>query len=70
MIAEKLAYILENRSSSDFFEVAVDGISWPDAHELSDEHDDAGATWWFESIFAMRGSHDRMPSRISAGPPR
>jgi alkanesulfonate monooxygenase SsuD/methylene tetrahydromethanopterin reductase-like flavin-dependent oxidoreductase (luciferase family) len=70
MIAEKLAYIQKNRPSSDAFEVAVDGISQPDAREQVDEYEDAGATWWFESIFAMRGSHDKMLGRINAGPPR
>ena len=29
----------------------------------------AGATWWFECLFASRGSHADMLARIKAGPP-
>ncbi|VVB71865.1 5,10-methylenetetrahydromethanopterin reductase [uncultured archaeon] len=68
-IAEDLAYILEHRSSSSPFDVAVDGISNPDDYSLVGEYEDAKATWWFESIFAMRGSHEKMLGRIRAGPP-
>ena len=42
----------------------------PDNHALPRAYADAGATWWFECLFASRGSHADMLARIKAGPPR
>jgi alkanesulfonate monooxygenase SsuD/methylene tetrahydromethanopterin reductase-like flavin-dependent oxidoreductase (luciferase family) len=51
------------------FDVAIDGISQPGERSLAGEYADAGATWWFEILFGLRGSHAEMLQRIKAGPP-
>lgn len=53
------------------FDIAVDGTTAdPGDNALVAEYAAAGATWWFECIFASRGSHEEMLQRIAAGPPR
>ena len=52
------------------FEVAVDGTSPPGGAGLAGEYAEAGATWWFESLFGLRGSHAELLDRVAAGPPR
>ena len=48
------------------FDVAVIGYS--DRVESS-EYEDAGATWWLESVHDMRGAYDEMLLLIENGPP-
>ncbi len=49
---------------------AVDGISQPGETALAKEYAAAGATWWFEVLFGLRGSIDELLARVQAGPPR
>ena len=74
-LAEGVAYLQDQRAASPrstgpAFDVVVDGISPADGPGLSREYADAGATWWFESLFGLRGTHEEMLERVAAGPPR
>ncbi|MBU7024490.1 MAG: LLM class flavin-dependent oxidoreductase [Theionarchaea archaeon] len=71
MLAEEITYIQKYRTSDNLFDVAIDGVSEPGERdsELVHQYEDAGATWWFEGIFGLRGSKEEMLNRISAGPP-
>jgi alkanesulfonate monooxygenase SsuD/methylene tetrahydromethanopterin reductase-like flavin-dependent oxidoreductase (luciferase family) len=68
-IASQVAAIRRQRTSNVAFDVAVDGASQPGDNTWPRAYADAGATWWFECIFASRGSHEEMLDRIKAGPP-
>lgn len=68
-LAEEVAYIRSQRSVDGPFDVAVDGISEPGEGGGAREYADAGATWWFEALYGMRGSHEEMLERVKAGPP-
>jgi alkanesulfonate monooxygenase SsuD/methylene tetrahydromethanopterin reductase-like flavin-dependent oxidoreductase (luciferase family) len=68
-LARDLEYILAHRQSRAPFEVAIDGVSQPGEDTLVKEYEDAGATWWFEAIYGLRGSLAEMLERVKAGPP-
>lgn len=70
-LAQEITYIRKYRKSSTSFEVAIDGVSNPDGkdRELTHQYEEAGAVWWFEGIFGLRGSKEEMLNRIKAGPP-
>jgi len=64
-------HILEHRSEGDAFDVAIDGItSGPGDSTLVREYESAGANWYFEILFGLRGSHQEMLRRVKKGPPR
>ena len=69
-IAERVATIHSHRTSEVPFDVAVTGCTAPGDHALPRAYAAAGATWWFESLFGTRGSHEAMMARVEAGPPR
>lgn len=69
-IAAQIAYIRQQRTDDAPFAVAINGASEPGENGLAREYADAGATWWFECLFATRGSHEELLERIAAGPPR
>lgn len=69
-VGERVAAIRHHRTSDAPFAVAVTGATAPGNDALPRAYADAGATWWFESLFASRGSHAEMLARIAAGPPR
>jgi hypothetical protein len=69
-LADQVAYIRQHRTSDEAFDVAIDGISGPRDGALTQEYAEAGATWWFESLFGLRGSVEEMLARVRAGPPR
>lgn len=52
------------------FEIAVFAYSEPDQHDLVHAYEEAGATWWLESLSPMRGSLDELVAIVEAGPPR
>lgn len=54
----------------DEFDVAVNGTTPAGGRGLAPDYAEAGATWWFESVFGLRGTHEQMLERVSAGPPR
>lgn len=68
-LAEEIKYIQKYCNKS--FDVAIDGVSTPDKKdkELIRQYEKAGATWWFEGIFGLRGSKEEMLHRIEKGPP-
>lgn len=67
----QVGYIQGHRSGGDAFDVAIDGItSGPGDTSLVREYEAAGATWYFEILFGLRGSHQEMLKRVKAGPPR
>jgi probable F420-dependent oxidoreductase len=68
-LSGKIAQILDQREGDAPFDVAIDGVSEPGETALAREYSEAGATWWFESIFGLRGSLEQMLERIKAGPP-
>jgi hypothetical protein len=67
-IAEMVAAIYSRRVTDAPFEVAVDGYTEPD-DRLPRVYEEAGATWWLESIHGMRGGIEEMMARVRAGPP-
>ncbi|HVM71897.1 MAG TPA: LLM class flavin-dependent oxidoreductase [Anaerolineales bacterium] len=68
-IARKAAYIRQQRLQLNSFDIAVDGVTTAGEAGLVREYQDAGATWWFEIIHALRGTPDELARRILAGPP-
>ncbi|MBU7000230.1 MAG: LLM class flavin-dependent oxidoreductase [Theionarchaea archaeon] len=70
-LREEISHIQEYRARDATFDVAIDGISRPGNKdiELVHQYEEAGATWWFEGIFGLRGSKEEMLDRIIAGPP-
>jgi probable F420-dependent oxidoreductase len=69
-LADQVAYIRQHRTRDEAFDIAIDGISGPRDGPLTQEYAEAGATWWFESLFGLRGSVEEMLARVKAGPPR
>lgn len=69
-VGERVAAIRNHRTSGAAFDVAVTGVTAPGDSTLPRAYADVGATWWFECLFASRGSHKQMLDRIKAGPPR
>lgn len=68
-IAGSVGYLRELGIGADF-DVAVNGTTTAGERGLAPQYAEAGATWWFESVFGLRGSHEQMLERVSAGPPR
>jgi probable F420-dependent oxidoreductase len=68
-IAAMVEEIRRHRTSDAPFEVAVDGYTEPDDTGLPRAYEEAGATWWLESVHGMRGSVEQMAARVEAGPP-
>ncbi len=68
-VAERVAAIRAHRKDDAPYAVAVTGATAPDDHALPRAYAAAGATWWFECLFASRGSHADMLARIKSGPP-
>ncbi len=67
-LAESVAYLTEHADGPR--DVAVNGTTDAGERGLAPEYAEAGATWWFESVFGLRGSHEELLARIAAGPPR
>ncbi len=66
----KLNYIEGRRGSLEGFDCAVSGCSRPGESDLPGDYAAAGATWWLETLFEMRGSAAEMLERVKAGPPK
>jgi hypothetical protein len=49
--------------------VSISGITQPGDGTLPREYAGAGATWWLESIYGLRGDFDALMARVEAGPP-
>lgn len=69
-LAGEVAAIREHLPPGKPFDVAISGCSSAGERAMVAEYIDAGATWWIESVFGLRGSLDEMKARIAAGPPR
>lgn len=68
-VAKNIAAIQAHRTDDTPFDVAVDGISEPGGPSMARAYAEAGATWYFEVLFPLRGSGEAMLERIKAGPP-
>jgi alkanesulfonate monooxygenase SsuD/methylene tetrahydromethanopterin reductase-like flavin-dependent oxidoreductase (luciferase family) len=68
-IAEMVATIRRQRTTTGPFEVAIDGYSEAGDPALPRAYQAAGATWWLESIHGMRGPPEEIMQRVEAGPP-
>ena len=68
-IAEMVTEIRRYRTTEALLEVAVDGYSESGDPTLPRAYGAAGASWWLESIHAMRGPLESNMARIEAGPP-
>lgn len=68
-VAADLAYLRAQRPGAGF-DVAVMGATPPGAAGLAPAYAEVGATWWFESLFGLRGTHAELLERVAAGPPR
>jgi probable F420-dependent oxidoreductase len=56
--------------ADDPVDVALFAFSEPAEVDLVSRYEDAGATWWLESLSPLRGSFERLLGRVQAGPPR
>lgn len=68
-LADKVGEIRSQRAVSDPFDVAISGVSAADDQALPQAYAAAGATWWLECLFGLRGSLEDMLARVNAGPP-
>lgn len=68
-LSQRVESFHKHRGSPQHFDVAISGCSEPGEGSLSGEYSSAGATWWLESLFGLRGSVDDMLKRVQAGPP-
>ncbi len=68
-IARAVQAILQHRASNEPFDVAMTGATIAGERSLPAEFAAAGVTWWLESLFGWRGTHDEMMARVKAGPP-
>lgn len=69
-IATLVTQIRQQRAGEEPFNVAVDGTSEIGEREMPQAYEQAGATWWFECLYPLRGPHQAMLDRVKAGPPR
>jgi alkanesulfonate monooxygenase SsuD/methylene tetrahydromethanopterin reductase-like flavin-dependent oxidoreductase (luciferase family) len=69
-LAIQVEHIHLHRTHEDAFDVAMTGYSKANNGPLTREYEEAGATWWLESVHLQRGTFDEMKSRIAEGPPR
>lgn len=49
------------------FDIAVVGCSMPGDSAMRDSYEEAGTTWWLESIHDLRCPLDQMLARVTAG---
>jgi alkanesulfonate monooxygenase SsuD/methylene tetrahydromethanopterin reductase-like flavin-dependent oxidoreductase (luciferase family) len=68
-LKEKVEAIRLQRKSSEPFDVAINGVSAAGDSALPQTYAEAGATWWLECLFGLRGSVEEMLARVNAGPP-
>jgi alkanesulfonate monooxygenase SsuD/methylene tetrahydromethanopterin reductase-like flavin-dependent oxidoreductase (luciferase family) len=68
-IARSVETIRESREIEAGLEIALSGITEPGQGALVREYESAGATWWLESVFGLRGPIEALRRRIRAGPP-
>jgi alkanesulfonate monooxygenase SsuD/methylene tetrahydromethanopterin reductase-like flavin-dependent oxidoreductase (luciferase family) len=68
-LKKQLDVIRSQRTSSEPFDVAITGVTAPGDSDLSKAYAAAGATWWLECLFGLRGSVGEMLARVQAGPP-
>jgi alkanesulfonate monooxygenase SsuD/methylene tetrahydromethanopterin reductase-like flavin-dependent oxidoreductase (luciferase family) len=69
-LSAKIAFINAQRTKTEPFDIAISGCSQAGEHELPASYAHAGATWWLETLFGLRGSPEEMLRRVEAGPPR
>ena len=69
-LRERVRVIRSQRAIEAPFDIAITGVSAAGDKALPDTYAAAGATWWLESLFGMRGSVEEMLRRVEAGPPR
>lgn len=70
-VARAVATLAELGAAADSA-VAVNGTTEPgdpSGTDLVGRYAAAGATWWFESLFGLRGTHEELLARVAAGPP-
>lgn len=68
-LAGQVTYIRKHRTEQTSFDVAIDGTTSPErAVEFIQPYAEAGATWYFEALFGLRGSVEEMMERVMAGP--
>lgn len=68
-LAARVRRIQDVRQSEELFDVIVSGYTAPGESDLPERYQQAGATWWLESIHDARGDLTAMTARIDAGPP-
>jgi probable F420-dependent oxidoreductase len=69
-LADQVAYLRAQRRTDAPFDIAIAGATESPADDQPRSYAEAGATWWLESIFGLRGSDEALLARIEAGPPR
>lgn len=69
-LANQVAYLRAHHTDDAPFDVAITGATTGPEDDRPQAYGDAGATWWLESIFGLRGSDEELLPRIEAGPLR
>lgn len=69
-LARSVAQIRQYRVQESPFDIVLTGYSTPTDGFLVRQYEDAGVTWWLESLHEFRGSVEEMIRRVVAGPPR
>lgn len=67
-IAEMVSEIQRHQTSDTPFDVALDGYTESGDATGPSAYEEAGATWWLESIHSRRGTVQEMLERVEAGP--
>ena len=67
-LAQQIEFIQQHRENpSKPFDVVLIGNSEPGSNALIKEFEDAGATWWLESLHERRDTPDKLLERVQAG---
>jgi hypothetical protein len=69
-MARSIDQIRQHLTGERSFDFALTGYSTSTGGSLVREYEDAGVTWWLESLHGLRGSVEEMIMRVAAGPPR
>jgi len=64
----QIAYLRAHRTLDAPFDIAIAGVTAGPQDDRPLAYAEAGATWWLESIFGLRGSEAELLARIEAGP--
>jgi hypothetical protein len=72
-VTEILTFIYDHRETNQPFDVVLTGTTLTKSKtkqkEIISSFAEVGMTWWLESLYSVRNSHEKVISRIKQGPP-